>query len=152
MSPPSFTLQQIPMGGAEIIEMNRTWLCLWLLERSGLRERGWMHCVSYEESGEGLRKATCLVGISREASWRRGYLSWSQRLTGLTMRVGEEAAWTPMCLPLSVPTPPKGPISHCPLPLIWGLQTPISGNAPFPKTRELSSQMRWCHSWWRHAW
>ena len=54
------------------------------------------------------------------------------------------------------PTPPLGPlsfpISHCPLPLIWGLQTPISGNAPFPKTWELSSQMRWCHSWWRHAW
>lgn len=106
MSPPSFTLQQIPMGGAEIIEMNCTWLCLWLLERSGLRERGWKHCVSYEESREGLRKATCLVGISREASWKRGYLSWSQRLTSLTMRVGEEAAWTPMCLPLSVPLYP----------------------------------------------
>lgn len=42
------------MGGAEITEMNPTWLRPWLSERSGLRGGGWKHQVSYEKSREGL--------------------------------------------------------------------------------------------------
>lgn len=36
----------------------------------------------------------------------------------------------PVC-PHPTPRVLSLPISHCPFPLIWGLQTPISGNAPF---------------------
>lgn len=119
----------------------------------GLREirdegRSGGSTVLYKESGRRNEEGKCLAGPeTQEASWRR-------RMPELVLRTdrddneggkgglpgrgviipGTHCASTQALPPRRAPEPPHLPPTAL-APLLWGLQVPISGDAPFPASQ-----------------
>lgn len=138
-NPPSATLRQPTWEGLELQKCTPHGCVVALRE---VRVEGRRpEALSPIQGIQGTAKeGRSLLRTSREASWRRGYLSLSRGQTGWTMRVEGEAALA--LLPTHrAPVPTRTlPLS----PLLWGLREPISedGDVPFPRMGELPSQMR----------